>query len=100
MGIWSFIEWILATLSTVIAFVKSLLETKKLVDETIAPDLKGEEKAKAIANKQELAQSFVALAGIEAAYNIARGVVTALLFGLLLHYVYKFMELMKPRPKA
>lgn len=84
------ISWIINSLGGLILMVKAFLETKKLLDDKVMPDIKTEDTATEIKNKQELAKSLVTLAGIEAAYNIARGLVIALNFAVIIHYAYKF----------
>jgi len=98
MGALTFIEWIIAFITNIFVMLKALVETKKLVEETVMPDIIGEEKIEEIKQKQELARNLVAMAGVQAAYNTARGLVMALLFGLVFHYAYKFTTAIT-RPK-
>ncbi len=86
----SLISWILSSLASLIGLAKSFVEIKKLLDEKVMPDIKTEDTAKEIQDKQELAKSLVTLAGIEAAYNIARGLILALQFAVFAHYAHKF----------
>ena len=93
------ISWILGSLGSTVAFVKSFVETKKLFDEKIMPAIQAEDKAEEIVRKQELARNLVAFSGIEAAYYTARGLIIALNFALLMHYAFKFAALTRPRNK-
>ncbi len=93
------ISWVLSSLGSIVLLAKTFVETKKLVEKQAMPDIKAEDKAEEIARKQELARSLVALTGIEAAYNAARGLIVALNFVLLVHYAYKFAALTRPRHK-
>ncbi|MFL5667062.1 MAG: hypothetical protein ACJ8BW_37795 [Ktedonobacteraceae bacterium] len=91
----SLISWIIGSLVSLFGLAKTFLETKKLLDEKVMPDIKTEDTAKEIQSKQELAKSIVTLAGIEAAYNIARGLVLALNFAVIVHYTLKFASHLK-----
>lgn len=84
------ITWIMSLLVSLFGLTKTFLETKKLIDEKIMPDSKTEDNAQEIRDKQELAKSLVMLVGIEAVYNIARGLLLALNFALIAHYAHKF----------
>jgi hypothetical protein len=96
MNDWNFISstisWVLGTVTGLIGLLKSFDSTKKFFEEKVTPDLDTEETIEEIKRRQELARNIVAFAGIEAAYNVARGLVLALNFGLLLHYALKFSE--------
>jgi uncharacterized protein YqhQ len=93
MEIIGFIRGIIAVISTLVVAVKGLFEIKKLAEKTTMPDIKSEDKIAEIMDKKELARNLVALAGIEAAYNIARGLVTTLTFAVLFHYANKLTAL-------
>jgi hypothetical protein len=96
MDAWNFISrtvsWVLGTAVSLIGLLKTFDATKKFFDEKVTPDINSEETIEEIKRRQELARNIVAFAGIEAAYNVARGLVLALNFGLLLHYAFKFSE--------
>lgn len=91
----SLISWIIGSLVGLFGLAKTFLETKKLLDEKVMPDIKIEDTATEIKSKQELAKSLVTLAGIEAAYNIARGLVLALNFAIIAHYAEKLASSFK-----
>jgi hypothetical protein len=82
----SLISWIVGLVVSLVGVIKTFVETKKLLDERVAPDLKAEETAKQIEEKQELAHSLIMLTTIEATYNIARGLLLALQFSVVMHY--------------
>lgn len=96
MDVWNFISslisWILSTVSSVIGLLKAFDGTKKFIEEKVMPDIKTEETIEEIKRRQELARNLVAFAGIEAAYNVARGLMIALNFGIILHYAFRFSE--------
>ena len=94
------VAWIITSLLGMIGFAKSFVETKKLLEKEVMPDIKTEEKAEEIVKKQELAHHLVVFTGIEAAYNIARGLVLALNFALLMHYALKFSQGMRPKKES
>src|SRR5207245_10011211 len=101
MSTWNFISslvsWILSTVGGLVVTTKALLETKKLVEDKVMPDIDEGETVEEIKRKQELAHNLVAFAGVEAAYNTARGLMIAAYFALLMHYAYKFVALTKPK---
>src|SRR5207245_317840 len=96
MDAWNFISstitWALTTVTGLIGALKSLDSVKKFIEEKVMPDIETEETVEEIQRRQELARSLVAFTGIQAAYNVARGLIIALHFGLLLHYAFKFTE--------
>ena len=84
------ITWVITTIASIFTGVKAFDEAKKLIEDKIMPDIKTEDKAEEIVQKQELAKSLVAFTGIEAAYYTARGLIIALNFALIMHYALKF----------
>lgn len=85
-------SWILSIISGLVASAKGFVEMKKIMDEKVMPDIKTEDKADEIQKKQELAKWLVIFTGIEATYNIARGLILALNFAVLMHYALKFVS--------
>jgi len=80
---------------SLVSLIKVFAETKKVLDEKVMPNIITEDTVKNIQAKQELAKSLVTLAGIEAAYNIARGLILALQFAVFAHYVEKLASSFK-----
>ncbi len=99
MDVLNVIQWILSTIGSAFGLAKTSIEIKKLVDENIMPDFKGTDKAEEMRDKKELAGNLLTLAIIEAAYNTARGLVAALLFGLVAHFAIKTTEIAKSKTK-
>jgi hypothetical protein len=83
------ISWVISIVVSFVTATKAFIEIKKLLDEKVMPDIKAEDTAKQIQDKQELARNLVTLAGIEAAYNIGRGLILVLQFAALSHFVGK-----------
>ncbi len=93
------ISWVISMLMGIFTGVKAFDETKKLIDAKIMPEVKIEDKVEEIMQRQELARSLVAFAGVEAAYYTARGLIIALNFALIMHYAFKFAA-MRPKNEA
>lgn len=94
------ITWAITSFGGIIGIVKTFSETKKLLEKDVMPDIKTEDKAEEIVKKQELAHHLVILAGLEAAYNVARGLVVAFNFALLMHYSLKFAQSVKRKESS
>jgi len=96
MDTWNFISstisWVLTTVTGLIGLLKPFDSVKKFIEDKVMPDIETEETVEEIKRRQELARNIVAFAGIQAAYNVARGLIIALNFGLLVHYAFKFAE--------
>lgn len=85
-------------ISAVMSFILSagtFDRVKKFFEKKVTPDINIEDKAKEIQGNQDLARNLVILAGIEATYNIARGIVVALNFGVLAYSAYRFAKFVR-----
>ena len=91
------VTWVITSFSGMLGIAKAFTELKKLLEKDVMPDIKTEDKAEEIVKKQELAHHLVVVTGIEAAYNIARGLILALNFALMMHYALKFSQVMRPK---
>lgn len=99
MDIIQWIEWAISMIGGLLGLTKTALETKKLLEEKAMPDIKVADKVEEIQRNLELGKNIIALAWVETVYNTARGLVLALLFGLIAHYTLKFGEFIRPRSK-